>query len=181
MLTAAQIIAILMVLQSFGVSQSTLDAVNVALHPAQATTQAEAAPSAPTATVSAPAPTQGPSSASAPQPYIELVSIGYYKDAIGAPHYAAPIGTKTWDAADDGQFVAVGIVLHRADGTIDAGATMQASTTDPTQNVVMQGTSACDRNGLCYYPYHYLFRTPGAHTLEFIGGGADKTITLQAQ
>lgn len=121
-----------------------------------------------------------PQGVPAAQGTIQVINIGYYLDNMDAVHTLAAPGT-SWDAAQDGQFVAIGAVLTNPDGSINNTDTLQITATDATQNKTIVGTGVVGANKVAYYPYHYAFYTAGAHVITFTWGNVTQSITLQAQ
>lgn len=198
MLTATQIVAIVMLLQAFGLAPSAVANVQALLlagnsrHAAAqgsataagATTPVTSTPQSPDAPAVVIAPSQGaqPSQASAyPTPAnIVVFNSGYYLDNIQAPHYAAPDGT-TLDSAKDGEFVTVGAIVYDSTGLVDCAAVVTATTSDSSQNKTWTSTPYRDQDGRCYYQYQYLFKWAGTHTVEFDAQDAKQVLTLSAQ
>lgn len=179
MLTASQIVAILFVLQAFGVSQSTLALVQADLQPAATTTQSVAPvyPFNPAVNPSA-APLSGDVQiATTSLARIDVIDIGAAVDGQNAPHFAAPAGTPSWDAAPDGTFISVGAVVYDQNGYLSKNSQVSITASDSSQNAVLESATACDPTE-CYYPYHYLFRWDGGHFITFSANGTSTTINL---
>ena len=192
MLTISQIAAIIMLLQAFGVDAGTIAAVKVDLTPSvvqiapQTASFAPAQSSTVTTTNSAPTTVQSPSqsvsqtTATSSQPWIEVINIGYRLQNMDAPHTVAA-ATTTWDAASDSQVVAIGVIPHDPDGSMNRTAILRVKTTDPSQDDKTIGWSGTCSGEICYDQYHYVFHQSGTNTIEFIWGNVTKSVTMQAQ
>lgn len=196
----AQITAIILLLQAFGVSSSTVANIKAILEPTPIIIHAPnpmtqipfTTPNGASATPVAAAPDA--------QGRIEIVSpisgkgLGRQYAAYDWSTYSSqnvpdserPAGFKF---PDESNYIALGAVLYDANGNALGTNTMTITATDESQNKVEQGTGAVmsiyvngTPNSVPVYPFQYNFQTAGDHTITFTAdNGLTASVTLTAK
>ena len=192
MLTISQIAAIIMLLTAFGVDPITTADVQRILEgrpaitsTATTTTMTQAQPpaTAPTkATPQAPSPT--PASGVGTAEPVSLARIDIINPVatkgLNRPHSTSP----ELDQGGKGNpmnEIYIGAVVYGEDGEMTKSATVTVVVKSPTseETSTREGTGAFVKPGVPFYPFTYVFKTAGDHTITFSSGDVSKSITVQ--
>lgn len=119
----------------------------------------------------------------ASQARIEIISVDPSKPLVGTMYSVAPDSVKSaGEATETMQVATLGAIVYDADGNNDKTSAVEVQTDDATQDKTINGTGNMNGNsGLYYYPFNYLFRTVGDHTITFTVNGVSQSVTLEAQ
>lgn len=121
---------------------------------------------------------------SAPQPSgytIQIVAWPGPVTQVTRTFIASSTLQKATDDTTDNSHINLGAILLNPSGKAVNDATMTVITDDDSQNETIDGTgNAYGRPAVAYYPFSYVFKTVGSHTITFSAMGATNSITLQA-
>lgn len=117
------------------------------------------------------------------QARIEIISVDPSKPLVGTTYSVAPDSVKSaGEATDIMQVATLGAIVYDANGDNDKTSAVAVETDDAAQDKTINGTGNINgSSGLYYYPFNYLFRTVGDHTITFTVNGVSQSVTLEAQ
>lgn len=89
---------------------------------------------------------------------------------------------------DESNYIELGLVIKDPDGVYRRDITVDVTATDEAQNKTMTGAghltkimSGGSQITVYYYPFHYEFKTAGAHTITFTSLGQSVSQTFNVQ
>ncbi|MEK7072552.1 MAG: hypothetical protein AAB969_03210, partial [Patescibacteria group bacterium] len=93
---------------------------------------------------------------------------------------------------DEKNYIYIGLVIINDDGSANKDSVVQIISTDSSQNKNLRDTGSFwskptgdikekFQGGVYFYPYEYLFKTPGVHTITFRVGSLEKVLTVNVK
>lgn len=129
------------------------------------------------------APTPAPQQAQTPQPSFSIRIIawpGPVSSVTRTFKASSTLQSADQDTTDDSH-VNLGAIVIDANGKPVGDAQVSVTATDPSQSSTMNGSgNAYGNPATPYYPFSYVFKTMGTHTVIFSANGISKAIELTA-